>query len=59
MGVSKEIFAPQRPGRGLRMPKLYYGRFAEFKNGIGLEFGAKMKILGGLNHRATWSRVPL
>ena len=29
------------------MPKLYLGRFAEFKNGIGLEFDAKMWILGG------------
>ena len=44
MGLSKEIFAPQRPGRGLRMPKLYLGRFAEFKNGLGLEFGSKMRI---------------
>ena len=32
------------------MTKLYLGRSAEFKNGIGLEFVAKMKILRGAYH---------
>ena len=27
------------------MPKLYLDRFAEFKNGIKVEFGAKLRIL--------------
>lgn len=29
------------------MPKLYLGCSAEFKNGIGLEFEGKMRILRG------------
>ena len=29
------------------MPKLYLGCFAEFKNGIGVEIGAKPSVLGG------------
>ena len=32
------------------MTKLYLGHSAEFKNGIGLEFVAKMKILRGAYH---------
>ena len=28
------------------MPKLYLDRFAEFKSGLGLEFGAEMSIFG-------------
>ena len=45
MDVSKEIFAPQRPVRGLRMPELYLDCFAELKNGIEVDFGAKIRIL--------------
>ena len=45
MDVSKDIFAPQRPVRGLRMPELYLDRFAELKNGIKVDFGAKIRIL--------------
>ena len=45
MDVSNEIFAPQRPVRGLRMPELYLDRFAELKNGIKVDFGAKIRIL--------------
>ena len=45
MGVSKAIFAFQRPHRALKMPKSYLESSAEFKNGIKVEFGAKMRIL--------------
>ena len=44
MVVSKEIFASQRHGRGLGMPELYLHRFDEFKNGIKVDFGAKIRI---------------
>ena len=42
------------------MPKLYLDRFAEFKNGIKVEFGAKMRIFIGTmkcadGHRS-WAR---
>ena len=45
MGVYVQIFALSRSRRPLRVPKLYLDRFAEFKNGIKVEFGAKMRIL--------------
>ena len=40
MGVSKAIFAFQRPPRALKMPKSYLESFAEFKNGLKVEIGA-------------------
>ena len=45
MDVFKEIFASYRSGRGVKVPKYYLGCFSEFKSGIGLEFGGKMRIL--------------
>ena len=33
------------------MAKLNLGRSVELKNGIGLDFGANMRILGSLHHR--------
>ena len=37
MGVSKAIFAFQRPPRALKMPKSYLESSAEFKNGLKVE----------------------
>ena len=45
MGVSKAIFAFQRPPRALKMPKSYLESSAEFKNGLKVEIGPKLSIL--------------
>ena len=45
MGVSKAIFAFQRPRGALKMPKSYLDFSAEFKNGLKVDIGAIWSIL--------------
>ena len=47
MGVSKAIFAFQRPPRALKMPKSYLESSAEFKTGLKVEIGPEIRILAG------------
>ena len=47
MVVYERKFALQSLRTPLRLPQLYLGCFAEFKNGIGVEIGAKPSVLGG------------
>ena len=57
IGVSKAIFAFQRPPRALKMPKSYLESSAEFKNGLKVEIGGKLSILEPF-YELTRSSVP-
>ena len=39
------------------MPELYLGRFAEFKNGIKVDFGAKIRIYSYCGAPCSWAVV--
>ena len=58
MGVSKAIFAFQRPPRALKMPKSYLESSAEFKNGLKVEIGGKLSILEPFYKLTLRSSVP-